>query len=475
MNNALEFHVFTVGWEPSIIKDLAIPIKRRIGFKFTCGLVGDSEGLPIIQKSLSEICFVSLSKKKGDPLPEPDYELLASLESDGIPTIRSMIQGDRVLRNRTPRESLGYATLLARHMKAILIELKPDVILSSFDNLHASLSLAVAKSLGVPWVSMAFTAIPANLTGFCKKMNPESLVPLLRSYDSLIQHQAEEVFLCVRSNCQPVLAKQPSDSFKKKIQQLITYGRNFLDRIIKNKEKAIDRFTYPTVYERIRDIFRRSWNSLCMPKRQMLNAPPNNDYVFFPLHMQPESTVDSWAVFYQDQLALIKQLILAVPVNIQLVVKLHYSDPDNYNRRQLIQLMQIPGLKIAHPNSSSHFFLQKASLVFGIQGTACLEAALLGKPVIIFGTSPYLHFPITELAKKPDELHQQICRMLNLPTPSDSIILEAFICYIKRYMPGRINNWKKTISEDELSRLSDCFLRLCSYLKTDEYKKNWYK
>jgi hypothetical protein len=474
MQEQRPFHIFTVGWEPSIIRDLATPIGICTGIHFTHGLVGDRSRLPIVQKAFPEIDFIALSKGKHEPLPIPDYELLASLESIGVPTIRSMVQGDRVLRNRPASESLGYATLLARRIRSSLTELQPDVVLGSFDSLHSALSLAVAKTLGIPWVAMAFRAIPDNLSGFCKGVMPESLVPIVRPHDDKLLSQAEEVFWNVRSNRQRVLAYRAPVSFWQRVQKLHTYGRNFIRRVAKSKDIGMDRFTYPTASERLRDIVRRSINTMRLPTCQMLSEPPDTRFAFFPLHMQPESTIDTWGIFYQDQLALIRQLALAVPADVQFVVKLHFRDPDNYSRNQLMQLLQIPGLKIAHPNSPSYLYLQKAALVIGIQGTACLEAALLGKPVIIFGDSPYRHFPRTEEGKRPDELHQQISRMLELPPPSDAAIVEAFAAYMARYMPGRINDWRRPIEEEELVLLTECFLRLQAFIEAPTNRANWY-
>ena len=190
--------------------------------------------------------------------------------------------------------------------------------------------------------------------------------------------------------------------------------------------------------------------------------------------MAPESSVDTWAPFYQNQLAFVAQLSLAIPADMAFVVKLHFSDPDNYSRRQLQQLMKLPRLHIAHPNAPGSAFIEEAALVVGIQGTSCLEAALLGKPVLIFGDSPHQHFPRTERAKRPDELHQQVRRMLELPPPSDEEIVEAFAAYMARYMPGRINDWNRPIEEDELERLSDCFRALRSYLEVPTNRANWY-
>jgi hypothetical protein len=473
--NNIEFRVLTVGWEPGFIQRLLVPIGRGAGIDFTHGLVGDASRISYIQEQYPLIKFVALSKTKTESLPLPDYELLSNLESLGVPTVRSMVQGDRVLRHRSESEVMGYATLLALRIRDTLTILRPDVVLGSFDSLHSAISLAVAKSLRIPWVAMAFPVIPDDLTGFCAALTPNSLVPIARPVDEGLREHAKVIIRNVRSREQKVVAFRAPASLMQWMCQYGVHIRNLLRRRQKARALGIDQFTYPSAGERLCDVARRSFNHLRLPTSGMLRRPPEARFIYYPFHMAPESMLDTWAPFYQDQLSFVAQLSLAIPADIAFVVKLHFSDPDNYSRRQLQQLMKLPRLHIAHANAPGRDFIEKAALVVGIQGTSCLEAALLGKPVLILGDSPYQHFPRTERAKRPDELYQQIRRMLELPPPSDEEIVEAYAAYMARYMPGRINDWSRPIEEDELERLSDCFRTLRAYVQVPANRESWYK
>lgn len=469
-----EFKVFTVGWEPYFIDSLLAPIEKYTGITFVHGLVGDASRISYVQDHYPSMKCVALSNTKKDLLPAPDYELLASLECLGVPTIKSMVQGDRVLRYRPESEALAYATLLAHRMRANMKELQPDVVLASFDSLHSGISLAIAKSLSIPWVAMAFPVIPDNLSGFCIRLTPNSLLPIVRPVDEQIIECAKTLIFNVRSREQKVVAFRAPASIMQWFRQYLLHSKNLLRRRQKTRILGIDQLTYPSSGERLYDIIRRSFNHLRLPTNNMLCSPPDTPFIYYPFHMAPESMLDTWSPFYQDQLSFVAQLSLAIPADTAFVVKLHFSDPDNYSRRQLQKLMRLPRLHIANPNAPGSDFIEKAALVVGIQGTSCLEAALLGKPVLIFGDSPYQHFPRTERAKRPDEVNQQILRMLELPPPSDDEIVEAYAAYMARYMPGRINDWSRPIAEDELQRLSDCFRSLRSYIELPENRENWY-
>lgn len=473
-NDRKGFKVLSIGWEPQFIDYLLSPIAKHAEVDFTHGLVGDASRINVAIKKYPHLKFVALSKTINDALPAPDYELLGSLECVGVLTIKSMIQGDRVLRHLPAHEVLAYATLLARRMRESFLELQPDVVLGSFDSLHAALSLAVAKSMGIPWVAMTFTVIPDNLTGFCRGLTPNTLLPLKRTVDEQLRSQAKAILGNVRSKGQRVLAYRPPTSLSQWVLHYLQHGKNLLRRLQKDTLLGIDQFTYPSKEQRLHDLGRRMINRLRLPSSKMLTLPPEESFVYYPFHMAPESMLDTWAPFYQNQVAFLTQLSLAIPAGTAFVVKLHFSDPDNYSRHQLQQLMRLPRLHIAHPDAPGSAFLEKAALVVGIQGTSCLEAALLGKPVLIFGDSPYQHFPRSERAKRPDQLYGQIRRMLNLPPPTDEEIVEAYAAYMARYMPGRINDWARPIEPDLLDQYADCFRALRAYLDAPHSRINWY-
>lgn len=468
------FRILTIGWEPYFINDLLTPIEEATGIDFVHGLVGDAARIARVQAEYPSLKVASLSKSKDEPLPEPDYELLASLESVAVPTVRSMVQGDRVLRCRPEREALGYATLLANRIRDRLEEFRPDVVLASHDSIHSAMSLAVAKKMGIPWVAMAFPVIPEDMTGFCNALTPDSLVPIVRSVDEPLRSRASKLIQSVRSKQQKVVAYRAPASLSQWVKQYVLHGSNLIRRKRKLDILGIDRFTYPSVGERLADVARRSFNRLLLPTKNMLSAPPETPFVYFPFHMSPESMLDTWAPFYQDQIAFVSQLSLAVPADTTIVIKLHFSDPDNYTRSQLQQLMKFPRLLIAHPNAPGNAFIEKAALIVGIQGTSCLEAALLGKSVLIFGDSPYQHFPRTERAKRPDQLYDQIRRMLAQPPATAVEIEHAYAAYLARYMPGRINDWTRPFEPDELSRLAGCFDILRRYVGNPLIRAAWY-
>ena len=88
-------------------------------------------------------------------MPEPNLELLTSLEQDGVPTIHNMILGDRVVSRLDYQLALSYATFLATRLVELYGELEPSVVIGGFDSLHGGIALAVARRMDIPWFAFS--------------------------------------------------------------------------------------------------------------------------------------------------------------------------------------------------------------------------------------------------------------------------------------------------------------------------------
>ena len=151
-------------------------LRRRVGTAFRISCIRGIPQLSFSGRPDPGLHFFRESPR--DAIPEPDHELLWSLEAEGVPTIHNMILGDRVLSALEYREALGYATFLARRLAELFDKLKPSVVIGGFDGIHAGIALAVAKRAGVPWYALNFSVIPPGLACFCDGMTPAARVQL---------------------------------------------------------------------------------------------------------------------------------------------------------------------------------------------------------------------------------------------------------------------------------------------------------
>ena len=458
-----QFNITSIGWGAVLIENMLDRLEQCSKVRFT-HIVLTNFDAAILNKKSHRSDVIPVRRVGGDPLPPPDLDFLASLEVIGVPTIHNMILGDRVVRNLPSSTALSYATLLAKRIRNILKAEKPDVVIGGFDSLHAGIGLAVCRSLNIPWVAMSFTPIPIGYMAFCDRICPDATIKILRPVNESLKHEAKEALVAFESRKSQTPAYVSTHSVRIVLKRLPKHLSAVSRRATMILNGSFDRFTTPNLLKTCTQYLRKRRNTLLFPNKWFVRKPPVARFALFALHMQPESTIDGWAPFFADQFHLIGQIVRAMPPNMKLLVKLHISDGDNYSPRQLRQIAALPGVELVHPTASSRDFVNCADLVFGIQGTICLESALLGKPVLMFGESPYLHFPGVEQIGRITDLSDQICSAISKSKPSRDEIFNAYVLYLSRYMPARYNNWTKPLNGEDIAQFTSCFERLKDHI-----------
>jgi hypothetical protein len=201
-----------------------------------------------------------------------------------------------------------------------------------------------------------------------------------------------------------------------------------------------------------------------LSKFPALTVPPTTPYVLFGLHMQPESSIDVWAPFFSDQMWVIELIARSIPPSHKLLVKIHKSDSAKYSSEQLKRMRSFPGVGLVQASANTRGFIEGADLLVGIQGTMGLEAALLGKPVIMLGDSPITLFPSVSRIGEISDLPALVRKKLAEVRPDRSEIISAYASYLSPFMPASDNDWTVKKSEEEIDGYVELFGRLERYL-----------
>ena len=120
----------------------------------------------------------------------------------------------------------------------------------------------------------------------------------------------------------------------------------------------------------------------------------SENFIYFPLHLQPEMTTDVLGGQYADQILAIEKLRTIIPSDLAIYIKENpkqtgrLRSPSFFNR-----LEQIENLKFISPEAPSFDLIKKSSAVATITGTAGWEALRMKKPVIVFGTPFWRELP----------------------------------------------------------------------------------
>lgn len=165
---------------------------------------------------------------------------------------------------------------------------------------------------------------------------------------------------------------------------------------------------------------------------------PERPFVLFPLHRQPEATVDVQAPRYSNQLELVKTLARTLPATHELYVKEHPNGLGDRPPSVLREYAEIPSVRLVDPRVSTFALVDTAALTITISGTAAFEAALLGKPAV---TIAPMFFGAILLANNYSPYSGSVAELLAMTsrvTDADRVDLLATL--IASSFPGAMNN-----------------------------------
>jgi hypothetical protein len=453
-----DFHLVSVGWAPRNIPGVLDRVAAVTGLRVShiC-LKRELDTQP----SPAPMYFIR--ERLNEDYREIDLDLLASLEAPDVPTIRNMILSDRVVRELPYEDGLAYVTFLARRLFVLYEQLAPSVVVGWFDGVHAAVSLAVARKMGIPWFAMHFTALPKGLSAFCAGHTPNQDTVVREPDAAWLRFVAERTVNEFEAGTLNVPVYVSSINLAMVIARIPEHFHGLTDAVRRKLTGTHDRFVDYPLHQIVANYVRKRLNTLTMPSN-FLQKPPEQPFVLYALQMQPESSVEVWAPFYSEQLRVVETLARSIPPTYQLLVKAHKSDADNYSRRRFDAFTRLPGVRLVSPFVSSRPFTEKASLVVTITGTIALEAALLGKPVLIYGEHRFAELPTVSTVGRLTELPMLVRQKLTEKPPAREDIIKGFMSYLRCYAESCYNDWSRLPSDAEIDAIGQQYLALREFV-----------
>ncbi|MFC4478245.1 hypothetical protein [Flavobacterium chungangensis] len=108
--------------------------------------------------------------------------------------------------------------------------------------------------------------------------------------------------------------------------------------------------------------------------------------VFYPLHFEPEATLFYMSTYYDNQLALVENILKCLPEDQFLVIKEHPAQAGFLMQKNWRNLKKrFPNIRLIKAEVSSKEIILRSKAVVTLVSTAGFEAVILGKPVIVLG------------------------------------------------------------------------------------------
>lgn len=119
-------------------------------------------------------------------------------------------------------------------------------------------------------------------------------------------------------------------------------------------------------------------------------------FAFFPLHSEPEVALQVLGrPYHKNQIELLRNLAASLPTGWKLLVKEHPRSFGLRPREFYRSLLEIPNLRLIDVTAPSLPIVRQADLVAVISSSIGLEAAMIGKPLLILGHPKYAALPNT--------------------------------------------------------------------------------
>ena len=156
-------------------------------------------------------------------------------------------------------------------------------------------------------------------------------------------------------------------SVKKKVIRQICYG-NSIDYFVREIGYYFNYFLCNSAYDDLKEL------------------KNDQECVFYPMHFEPEATLFYMSTYYENQLALVENLLKCLPENEFLVVKEHPAQAGFLLQNCWRKLKdRFPNLMLIKAEVSSKEIILKSKIVITLVSTAGFEALVLDKPVIVLG------------------------------------------------------------------------------------------
>lgn len=305
-------------------------------------------------------------------------------------------------------EVINMVHCLKNHYYYLLKKDKPSIII--FGNLPHYLEGIVlyflAKAMGVKTLMLSQTSFAGEMT-YCyslddygKFQDVPQYVPLYkeRKLENIEKnHKVELPYMTTEAIKHYLGLDKPWSQRLRGILHPIDFWRERYNIISGNYHAKYDSLTdlvevksHKIINKKIgKRNYHKRFRRACVSKFNI-----NDNYLYFPLHLQPEMATDTQGGVYTDQLLALEKLSAKLPEGWKIYVKENPKQTAYKRGKYFFQrLKQISNVYLLDRSVDTVSLIHNAKVVATINGTAAWEAIKGGKPAIIFGKYWYDGLP----------------------------------------------------------------------------------
>lgn len=353
-------------------------------------LLPTSHHLDAVSQVLDKDQLLCLEHEQSrDPLRAPNSAELA----DYCGNIFTDIEAEkRVVKHRPAADQLAYATQIYRIYKAFLQRIKPThLLMAHIETFDGKVLVGLAQELNIP---MLIPTDLRHLGGIYFSKDVEEDIPDYRRITPEGTEWAAKTMAAFRAKPGPAFTP---DMFSAADENVLPLGQKLLlrrawglvertwrnPRLFEAELFFVNlKYTFPGLMNLFRGM--RAFRN----ERVHDSASPSGlpaKFIYYPLQVTPESSINTPAPYYVDQMRAIDAIRFAMPSDWMLVVKEHRASLGIRSPSFYSTLRSKAGVHITHAAMSSIDLIKQAQLTISVTGSATLEAFLLGRPALVLG------------------------------------------------------------------------------------------
>ncbi|MFC1498525.1 hypothetical protein ACFLS1_08675 [Verrucomicrobiota bacterium] len=348
-------------------------------------------------------------------------------------------------------ELLSIVDTAIRELESFISEFKPDIIVGFICvTVGEYITSLIAKRDGIKFVNLRPTRIGNYFYGAEDVHEPSE--KLKEEYKSILADDSDEkLFEKVRDYLEFVRKEHgmyegviPAKNAPK-VSLSDTSGKGFLSKMAAAARMIRCQYSGKYLYDNhCPGLFGLTWfRRVVMPIRiDSINKALANsyvteselktmDFVYYPLHKEPEITLLVYSNTYIDQIEVVRRIARNLPLGMNLLVKEHPAcfgyRPLKYYR----DLLTVPNVRLVSPDFEGRELIKRASITAIISGSSGFEALILKKPVIALGHVPFEFLPDSMIKKitNLEDLSKEILWLLDHHDHSEKA-MEAYVAAV---------------------------------------------
>ena len=304
----------------------------------------------------------------------------------------------------------------------ILDEIKPDFLIMLDTNMHHNhLFYEISKKKGVKPLLLVATRLARRWTISSIADNVDFLPDKIdgkgnKSFEELQNYLKEfDTFTLISTT-----EKRFSGSSMGLFRAAMTFLFKNVNSSIKTHYSYYGRTKLRVLAKSMKNMLKTKYRGSFINNNFVKHVDNYENFVFFPLHQEPERSLLLTAPFYTNELEVITNIVKSLPMGYKLLIKEHPAmmnrewRPISYYKK----IISLPNVILVHPSVKPEQLYKKCSLIITISGTGSFEGLFYQKPSIVLADTSFSMLSsvhrLYSIESLPEDMRDSLKKKVNL-------------------------------------------------------------